>query len=64
VKIVYFTKQQHNMISEIDTNLQIDRKINNQTNNLQTSIHLYANKIKGVIVTCFNDCLECNGIAC
>jgi hypothetical protein len=46
VKIMSFTKQQHNMISEIDTNLQIERKINNQTNNLQTSINLYANKIK------------------
>jgi len=64
VKIVSFTKQQHKMINEINTNLQIDRKINNQTNNLQTSINLYPNKIKGVIITCFNDCLECSGIVC
>jgi hypothetical protein len=37
-----FTKQ-HNMIiiSEINTNLQIEIKISNQTNNLQTSINLY-----------------------
>jgi hypothetical protein len=64
VKIMSFTKQQHKMISEINTNLQIERKINNQTNNLQTSINLYAKKIKGVIVTCFNDSLKCDGIAC
>lgn len=35
-----FTKQQHNMMNEIDTNLQIERKINNETNNLQTTINL------------------------
>jgi len=58
------TKQQHNMMNEIDKNLQIERKINNETNNWQTTVNLYANEIKRVIVTCFNDCLECNGIAC